>query len=66
MATKKIPADCMPACISCAFYSCEPKDDLGYCNRYPPTLMEIEGNFESCFPVTERTDWCGEFTRKVN
>jgi len=28
--------------------------------------MEIEGNFESCFPVTERTDWCGEFIRKVN
>ena len=56
----------MPACISCAFYSCEPKDDLGYCYRYPPTLVEIEGNYESCYPVTERTDWCGEFVRKVN
>ena len=62
----KIPDDCMPACISCAFYSCEPKDDLGYCYRYPPILVEIEGNFESCYPVTERTDWCGEFVRKVN
>lgn len=56
----------MPACISCAFFICEPKEDLGYCYRYPPKLIEIEGNFESCYPVTERKDWCGEFVRKVN
>ena len=46
MPKKSIPDDCMPACISCAFYNCEPKDDLSYCYRYPPTLIEIEGNFE--------------------
>lgn len=66
MPSKKIPDDCMPACISCAFFICEPKEDLGYCYRYPPKLIEIEGNFESCYPVTERKDWCGEFVRKVN
>lgn len=62
----KIPKDCMPACVSCAFFSAEPKDDLGICRRYPPYIVEIEGDFESCYPVIDRIDWCGEFVRKVN
>jgi hypothetical protein len=66
MPKKSIPIDCMPACVSCAFFSCEPKDDLGFCFRYPPTIIEMEGGYDSCSPVTDRTDWCGEFVRKVN
>ena len=56
----------MPACISCAFYTCEPKEDVGFCYRYPPTIIEMEGDYDSCYPVTGRTDWCGEFVRRVN
>lgn len=63
---KPITDDCMPACNSCAFFDIEPKDELGVCRRYPPTLFQIEDEYDSCYPVTERSDWCGEFVRKVN
>jgi hypothetical protein len=66
MKSNKIPDDCMPACVSCAFFDISPKDDLGICRRYPPTLFQIEDEYDSCYPVTERSDWCGEFIRKVN
>lgn len=66
MPKKSIPADCMPACVSCAFFMCEPKEDLGFCRRYPPMIIEAEDGYDSCIPVTARADWCGEFIRKVN
>jgi hypothetical protein len=66
MSKKSIPDDCMPACVSCAFFMCELKEDLGFCHRYPPTIIEIEGDYDSCYPVTSRSDWCGEFVRRVN
>jgi hypothetical protein len=62
---KRIVVD-IPTCASCAFFSIEPKDDLGFCRRYPPSLIQVDGDFDSCFPVSEPHDWCGEFTRKVN
>lgn len=63
---KKLPADCMPACQSCSFFDIEPKEDLGLCRRYPPILVNVEGDYESTFPVTARDDWCGEFHRFSN
>jgi hypothetical protein len=56
----------MPACVSCAFFMCELIEDVGFCHRYPPTIIEIEGDYDSCYPVTSRSDWCGEFIRRVN
>jgi len=45
---------------------CEPKEELGFCRRYPPMIIEAEDGYDSCIPVTARADWCGEFIRKVN
>lgn len=59
--------DWMPACQSCSFFEIELKEDLGYCRRYPPTLINTgDDNYESTFPVVGREDWCGEFHRFAN
>jgi hypothetical protein len=59
--------DWMPACQSCSFFDIEPKEDLGYCRRYPPTLIHLgDDNFDSTFPIVARDDWCGEFHRFTN
>ncbi len=64
---KKIPDDCMPACVSCAFFHAEPKDELGFCRRYPPSLIALEdGDYDCMYPIVDRKEWCGEFIRKVN
>lgn len=61
---KKIPADCLPACQHCSFFIADPKDDIGFCRRYPPTLIPLEdGEVEATFPVVSRDEWCGEFHR---
>ncbi len=38
----------------------------GYKALDEKTIVGMEDEYDSCYPVTERTDWCGEFTRKVN
>lgn len=59
--------DWMPKCESCAFFDCEPKEDIGVCRRYPPIVVPAgDDDFDSVMPITSRTDWCGEFTRKTN
>jgi hypothetical protein len=59
--------DWMPACQSCSFFEIEAKEDLGYCRRYPPTLLNTgEDSYDSTYPVVGRTDWCGEFHRFTN
>jgi hypothetical protein len=59
--------DWMPACQSCSFFEGELKEDLGYCRRYPPTLLHTgDDDYESTFPVVGRGDWCGEFHRFTN
>lgn len=59
--------DWMPACQSCSFFEIEQKEDLGYCRRYPPTLIHMgDDNFDSTFPIVARDDWCGEFHRFSN
>lgn len=63
---KKLPDDCMPSCKTCSFFLIEPKDDLGFCRRYPPTLINIEDELDSVFPVVAESDWCGEFHRFSN
>jgi hypothetical protein len=59
--------DWMPACQSCSFFEIEVKEDLGYCRRYPPTLIKTgEDDYDCTYPVTARDDWCGEFHRFSN
>lgn len=57
----------MPKCASCAFFLCEPKDDIGACRRFPPVILYIgDEEFDSSFPVIGRDEWCGEFIRQTN
>ena len=64
---KKIPADCMPSCQNCSFFLTEPKEDLGFCRRYPPIVISVgEDEYDTTFPVVARDEWCGEFHRFVN
>jgi hypothetical protein len=59
--------DWMPARQSCSFFEIEVKEDLGYCRRYPPTLIKTgEDDYDCTYPVTARDDWCGEFHRFSN
>jgi len=62
---KSIPDDCMPRCKGCSFYDAEPKDEIGYCRRFPPTAIQINDEVEMVIPVFGPTDWCGEFRRAV-
>lgn len=65
--TKKIPVDCMPSCGSCSFFEREPKEETGYCRRYPPVIINLnDDEYESILPIVNLTDWCGEFNRFVN
>jgi hypothetical protein len=64
---KKLPSDCMPSCKNCSFLEREPKDDMGFCRRYPPVIINSgEDDYESILPVVSLNDWCGEFNRFVN
>lgn len=58
--------DWMPKCESCAFFNCEPKDEAGPCRRYPPVVIQLDGDFETAIPIVHRKEWCGEFVRKIN
>jgi hypothetical protein len=67
MAKKKLPDDCMPACVSCVFFYAEVKDELGFCRRFPPTVLVLgDGEYDCIYPIVEKHEWCGEFIRKVN
>ena len=67
MVIKKIPQDCMPMCQSCAFFDREKNDDVGFCRRYPPSMFFLgDDDFESLFPITGLSEWCGEFKRQVS
>jgi len=36
----------------------------GECRRYPPVVVFHDNFFKSFFPVTDRVDFCGEFSPK--
>jgi hypothetical protein len=63
----KIPDDCMPRCLSCAFFKPDKEADLGECHRLPPILLpESDGGVSFCFALTASEEWCGEFVRYVS
>ena len=62
-----IPADCMPMCITCAFFVPDKNSSVGECHRYPPTILPDDGGGVSfSFPLTSADEWCGEFVRYVS
>ena len=67
MATKKLPDDCMPKCLTCAFFTREKDNDIGECHRFPPTLIpEDDGQCSFSFAYTDSIAWCGEYKRQTN
>lgn len=61
-----IPADCMPMCLTCAFFKSDNKTEIGECHRYPPILLPDEHGVSFSFTLTAADDWCGEFVRYVS
>lgn len=33
----------------------------GHCRRFPPKITIIDSKINSCFPMTHKNGWCGEF-----
>lgn len=54
-------------CASCAFWKAT-DEEQGECRVRPPQAVvfrvDDETMVETCFPVTEASDWCGEFRAK--
>ncbi|MEX1049695.1 MAG: hypothetical protein WED15_09210 [Akkermansiaceae bacterium] len=59
------------ACGNCAYWNQtdEEGDPLGECRRHAPQTIAFEIDeevkFESMFPVTADTDWCGDFSPPI-
>lgn len=67
MAKKKAEPEDLETCSNCRFFLLEhPKDDAGYCRRFPPAYVgdQEEGGFTH--PVVIPIDWCGEYRRRTN
>ena len=51
-------------CSSCKHWNSQ-SDNKGECRRYAPQalafVVDSETKFESRFPVTAASEWCGEF-----
>lgn len=59
--------DWMPKCTNCAFFVCDPKEDLGECRRLPPVVFaEGDDGVGFSFSLSTREMWCGEFKRKCD
>jgi hypothetical protein len=60
---KKLPADCMPQCKTCAFAQ---KEDGGLlCHRLPPVPVTDDEGYGFTFVPVDETDWCGEYKRRL-
>ncbi|NJM37945.1 MAG: hypothetical protein HC845_08885 [Akkermansiaceae bacterium] len=53
------------ACSACQHWSNEASSEKGECRRHAPQAfvftIDSKTKFESRFPVTNASDWCGEF-----
>ena len=54
-------------CQTCRFWVPLQHDGLGECHRYPPTPPRgpDDVGVPGVMPITDRTDWCGEWARDV-
>lgn len=63
MTTQSRPATAV--CSACKHWSHEARATQGECRRHAPQTLvftiDDKTKFESRFPVTQATDWCGEF-----
>lgn len=61
MAKKPAKTEWPESCKSCRFMQMEPRDDAGYCRRYPPAPVTDDEGMCFTFPEVLPEDWCGEF-----
>ena len=74
MATKKSKPteDGRPHCETCCYWIRLPSDTHtdnqdGDCRRYPPQLLhDPEDGTYAVWPITETTDYCGEYRQRLN
>ena len=74
MATKKIKAETLqpPRCSLCCYWIRLPSDtqivsENGECRRSPPQLLhDPENGPYAVWPLTENTDYCGEWKARMN
>lgn len=55
-------ADHNPRCVNCRFYNAT--EESGECRKYPPRLVNINGDQVSAFPDVSADCWCGAFERR--
>ena len=59
-------------CGNCRFWrQSRSIKSVGHCRRQPPVIVdsfldreEPDIEFASCWPMTQKADWCGEFRHK--
>jgi hypothetical protein len=50
------------ACKSCRFLMLDtPRDELGFCRRFPPLIVQADEEMNFTFPVVAINEWCGEY-----
>lgn len=66
MPRKKAVEIDLETCTSCRFFIMDdPKDDAGYCRRFPPVYVSSEDGASIAYPVVVPADWCGEYKRRT-
>ncbi len=66
--TKKVePAEDQKTCKNCKYWNFQKEEGVGECRRNPPATFfdQEEGAAFALWPYTDDTDWCGEFSRKL-
>lgn len=59
-----------PACEHCRFFKADPPLENGDCRAHPPMTRlsggdnPVDGLKIGYFPITHKTDWCGEYQPK--
>lgn len=70
MATKRKPKEApedAKKCENCIHGRFEPGDELGYCHRYPPVLLQQEdGEIIYSFAIVPAAEFCGEYCRRTS
>jgi hypothetical protein len=65
MSTQTTTHPATAVCSACKHWSNQANAEIGECRRYAPQTLvftvDDQTKFESRFPVTKASDWCGEF-----
>jgi len=66
MVRKTKPEPDPESCGHCHHWQGNDARDYGYCRRFPPAVVASEDGPEFAHPVTECSETCGEFKRRLN